>query len=153
MDPRHLRLVLGGGSLVSQVGRDLRAATEARLASFDVTAQQAAVLLHAARHESSPNQLAAQLGTDTAGMTRLLDRLEAKGLILRRPRLGDRRSVVVELTGEGRELVPRLVPVFGHIAHGLLAGFSEEEVEQLVALLQRMLGNLGGLGGPAVANQ
>ncbi|MFF4986474.1 MarR family winged helix-turn-helix transcriptional regulator [Streptosporangium saharense] len=153
MDPRHLRLVLGGGSLVSQVGRDLRAATEARLASFDVTAQQAAVLLHAARHESSPNQLAAQLGTDTAGMTRLLDRLEAKGLILRRPRPGDRRSVVVELTGEGRELVPRLVPVFGHIAHGLLEGFSEEEVEQLVALLQRMLGNLGGLGGPAVANQ
>lgn len=153
MDPRHLRLVLGGGSLVSQVGRDLRAATEARLTPFDVTAQQAAVLLHAARHESSPNQLAAQLGTDTAGMTRLLDRLEAKGLILRRPRLGDRRSVVVELTGEGRELVPRLVPVFGHIAHGLLEGFSEEEVEQLVALLQRMLGNLGGLGGPAVANQ
>ncbi|MFD0885072.1 MarR family winged helix-turn-helix transcriptional regulator [Streptosporangium algeriense] len=150
MEPRHMRLVLGGGSLVSQVGRDLRAATEAQLTPFDVTTQQAAVLLHAARHESSPNQLAAQLGTDTAGMTRLLDRLEAKGLILRSPRLGDRRSVVIELTGEGRELVPRLMPVFGRIAHRLLEGFSEEEVEQLLTLLQRMLGNLGG---PAPANQ
>ncbi|MFF0311326.1 MarR family winged helix-turn-helix transcriptional regulator [Streptosporangium sp. NPDC004379] len=153
MDPRHLRLVLGGGSLVNQVGRELRAAVEARLAPFGVTAQQAALLLHAARGEAGPGRLAAELGTDTAGMTRLLDRLEVKGLVRRRRSPEDRRAVVVEVTAEGRELVPALAPVFGRVARRLLDGFSAEEVEHLTGLLGRMLANLdagspGGDGNP-----
>jgi hypothetical protein len=74
-----IRLVLGGGSLIHRVSRELRTALEAQLAPFGVTAQQAGLLLRSARQEISPNQLAPLLGTDTAGMTRLLDRLEDKG--------------------------------------------------------------------------
>jgi hypothetical protein len=42
-------LVLGGGSLLHQVGRELATAVERQLAPYEVTAQQAALLLHAAR--------------------------------------------------------------------------------------------------------
>ncbi|KAA9377419.1 MarR family transcriptional regulator [Microbispora cellulosiformans] len=137
-----IQLVLGGGSLLNQVGRELRTVVDGMLAPYDLTAQQAALLLSAARQETSPNRLAPELGTDTAGMTRLLDRLEAKGLVRRRRHPDDRRSVVVEVTGQGRALVPRLAPVFGRASARLLAGLSEEEVRLLTALLERMLRNL-----------
>lgn len=137
-----IELVLGGGSLIHQVGRELSTAVERRLAEFDVTAQQAALLLHAAEAGTSPNRLAARLGTDTAGMTRLLDRLEGKGLLRREKHPGDRRSVVIVLTKQGRALVPRLAPAFGGISRQLLDGFSEPEIRRLTAMLRRMLENL-----------
>ncbi|GII75818.1 hypothetical protein Sru01_08000 [Sphaerisporangium rufum] len=143
-------LVLGTGAAVQQVGRDLRTAVEQRLAPLGVTSQQAAVLLQAAGGGISPNRLAPRIGTDTAGMTRLLDRLEAKGLVRRRRHAEDRRSVVIEVTAQGRALVPRLAPVFGQVGFALLAGFSEAELRLLEGLLDRMLGNLREIrtGGP-----
>ncbi|MFI5062583.1 MAG: MarR family winged helix-turn-helix transcriptional regulator [Streptosporangiales bacterium] len=135
-------LVLGGGSLLHQVARDLATALERQLAPFDITAQQAALLLHAARQQSSPSQLMTVLGTDTAGMTKLLDRLEAKGLIERRPNPGDRRSVLITLTKDGHALAPRLGPVFGRVTGQLFTGFSPDEIGVLTTMLQRMRGNL-----------
>jgi DNA-binding MarR family transcriptional regulator len=84
----------------------------------------------------------AMLGTDTAGMTKLLDRLEDKGLLQRRPHPDDRRAIIIELTDHGRALLPRLPPIFGQVTSQLLAGFSTNEVNQLTAMLQRMLDNL-----------
>lgn len=74
--------MLGGGSLLHRAAKELTTALERSLAPYDVTAQQAALLLRL-RTETGPSRLAAALGTDTAGMTRLLDRLEDKGLIRR----------------------------------------------------------------------
>ncbi|MFF4617549.1 MarR family winged helix-turn-helix transcriptional regulator [Nonomuraea jabiensis] len=82
------------------------------------------------------------LGTDTAGMTRLLDRLEAKGLLRRERHPEDRRSIVIELTDEGRALVPSLPPIFGRISRQVFAGFSPEEVAQVTDMLRRILENL-----------
>jgi DNA-binding MarR family transcriptional regulator len=137
-------LLLDSGRLVQQVARELSTALDRQLAPFDLTAQQAALLLRAARQETSPSQLKALLGTDTAGMTRLLDRLEAKGLLKRRRHPDDRRSIVIELTDETRALIPRVAPIFKRVNGQLLAGFTEPEVAQLTTTLQRMLDNLRG---------
>ena len=135
-------LVLGGGSLLSQVGRELTTAVERQLAPFGLTAQQAALLLNAAPGTSSPSQLAKQLGTDTAGMTRLLDRLQDKGFLQRTRHEDDRRAVVVELTPHGLSLVPKLPPIFGKITKRLFTGFTAAEITTLTGLLRRMLDNL-----------
>ncbi|WP_214105422.1 MarR family winged helix-turn-helix transcriptional regulator [Acrocarpospora catenulata] len=145
--PRHpqglpIGLVLGGGSLLHQVGRELGTALERQLAPHGITAQQAALLLHAGRQASGPSQLMALLGTDTAGMTKLLDRLEDKGLLQRRRHPQDRRAVIIELTEQGSALVPVLPPIFGRVTGRLLTGFTADEVGQLTAMLQRMLTNL-----------
>jgi DNA-binding MarR family transcriptional regulator len=139
-------LLLGGGSLVHQVARELNTALDRQLAPFDLTAQQAALLLRAARQETSPSQLKALLGTDTAGMTRLLDRLEAKGLLNRRRHPDDRRSIVIEPTDQARALIPRVAPIFRRVNGQLLAGLTEPEVTQLTTTLQRMLDNIRGTG-------
>src|SRR5262249_14444654 len=83
-DSTRLALVLRGGSLLTQVGRALNTALDRAFAELDLTAQQAALLMHAHKSDTSPTQLMARLGTDTAGMTKLIDRLEAKGLLARR---------------------------------------------------------------------
>jgi DNA-binding MarR family transcriptional regulator len=136
-------LSLGGGSLLHQVARDLATALDRQLAPFGLTAQQAALLLHVSRQPAaSPSQLMTALGTDTAGMTRLADRLEGKHLIKRHPNPQDRRSVLIALTEHGQALVPRLGPVFGGVTRRLFNGFSAGEIGDLTAMLERMAENL-----------
>lgn len=136
------KVILGSGSLVQQVARDLATALDRQLAPLDVTAQQAALLLHAARQQSTPSQLKEVLGTDTAGMTRLLDRLAGKGLLARQQHPDDRRAIVIVLTEQARALIPRLGPVFAGVTGQLLTGFTEAETDQLTDFLRRMRDNL-----------
>jgi DNA-binding MarR family transcriptional regulator len=136
-------LALGGGSLLNLLTRDLRTLVETQLAPLGITSQQAALLLMAGRSVASPAQVAAEIGTDTAGMTRLLDRLERKGLVRRARHPDDRRSVVIEVTEQGRALVPKLPPIFGRVSRQLFRGFSAAELEQLIGLLQRVRTNVG----------
>ena len=135
-------LILGGGAVLSQVARELTTAVERELAPLGLTSQQAALLLHASRGALSPSQLRRELGTDTAGMTRLVDRLAEKGLLVRQRHPEDRRAIVLELTPAGSALVPRLPPIFGGVSQRAFAGLSTEELGQVTALLQRMLDNL-----------
>jgi len=129
-------------TLVFHLGRELRTALDRRFTDHGITSQQAALLmLSRLLKEPSPVRMAARLGTDAAGMTRLLDRLEAKGLIVRRTSADDRRSVVIELGPRCKNLLPRLVPEFKTVNRGLLDGFSESEARQLRSMLVRLLGN------------
>lgn len=132
----------GVPSLIPQIARELRTALEAELAALGLTTQQGAVLMRVALGENIQNQLAQLVGTDTAGMSRLVDRLEAKGLVTRERHPDDRRSTVVAVTEAGKELLPQVMPTFGRVGTRLLDGFSEEEKAQATALLIRMRDNL-----------
>src|SRR3982074_1336014 len=129
-------------SLVCHLGRQLRTALDRRLTSQGITSQQAALLLLCRLvKEPNPIKMADRLGTHTAGMTRLLDRLEAKGLVIRRMNAGDRRSMVVELGPKSKDLLPRLFPAFRQVNKGLLDGFDEAELKELHFMLRRLLKN------------
>jgi DNA-binding MarR family transcriptional regulator len=134
--------VLGGGSLLQQLARDVTTQLDRRFASFGVTTQQASVLLYVCGGEASPRRLIEAVGTDTAGMTKLLDRLEAKELVTRHPSPADRRSVVIEPTERGLALVPVLSPVFGEVTRHLFDGFSDDEIANFTSYLRRMGENL-----------
>ncbi|GLK80084.1 MarR family winged helix-turn-helix transcriptional regulator [Methylopila turkensis] len=75
-------------------------------------------------------------------MVAMLDKLETMGLIARAPSLDDRRAALVQLTDAGRDAarIGGEALINGN-ARGL-QGFEPEEVGQLVALLQRLIGNL-----------
>ncbi|MET9019147.1 MarR family winged helix-turn-helix transcriptional regulator [Actinopolymorpha sp. NPDC004070] len=126
-------------SLIVRLARELRTALDQRFAPFGLTSQQAGLLVHVFTGQSSPRRLADLLGTDTAGITRLVDRLAAKELVRRAPDPADRRAVVVELTAAGRSLIPELPPVFEAVAADLTRGVDPGDA---AALLQTMLGNL-----------
>ncbi|NUR25868.1 MAG: winged helix-turn-helix transcriptional regulator [Catenulispora sp.] len=125
-------------SLVSQVGRGIRTTLDQRFGDLGLTSQQAGVLLHISGGTTSPRQLAGLVGTDTAGMTRLLDRLANKKYIRRRPGAGDRRAITVELTAAGRKLLPRLMPIFDGVADAITADISPTELTVVLRALESM---------------
>ena len=125
------------------LARDLRTAIERELAPHDVTSQQAALILAARRHRGiQPGRLAGPLGTDTAGMTRLVDRLEAKGLLVRRFSSRDRRMIAIQITDAGRALAPQLEAAFARVHARLVVGIDEQELGKLRALIGRLRENL-----------
>lgn len=146
--PTDVRDEVAVSTLVFHLGRELRTALDRRFESHGITSQQAALLL-LSRLLKEPNaiKMAARLGTDAAGMTRLLDRLERKQLIARRVSPDDRRLVVVELGPRGKRVLPRLVPEFRWAEKGLLDGFTKTESEQLNSMLRRLLKNARNLNG------
>jgi DNA-binding MarR family transcriptional regulator len=120
----------------------LRAALDQAFAETGLTSQQAGLLLHILGGESSPKQLAGLLGIDGAGMTRMLDRLERKGLVERRQDPGDRRAVHVTLTREGAALAPRLPAIFEQVSAGLLSELDLEEATRVLRSLSASLGDV-----------
>jgi DNA-binding MarR family transcriptional regulator len=129
-------------TLVFQTAREMRTALERKLASHGITSQQATLarLLRAwaRKKKPSPFQIAARLGTDGAGMTRLIDRLEAKGVVVRHIGSGDRRLISIELTPAGLAIAKKASPTFQSVNRQLLEGFSEQEVKQLTDMLRRL---------------
>jgi DNA-binding MarR family transcriptional regulator len=123
-------------SLVTQVARGVRTTLDQRFGELGLTAQQAGVLLHVYGGTTSPRRLADLLGTDTAGMTRLIDRLVEKDYLQRLPGTTDRRAITVELTDAGRELLPRLKPIFDDVADTITAGIPDETVPVVLEALQ-----------------
>ena len=86
-------------------------------------------------------ELARACELDAGAMTRLLDRLEAKGLCRRVRSLEDRREVHIELTEEGRAAAQEVPYVLSRVQNEHLAGFTREEWEQLKSYLRRILDN------------
>lgn len=85
--------------------------------------------------------LARECHLDAAAMTRLLDRLEAKGLCQRLRSQEDRRVVNLELTEAGREAAKEIPVVLSRVQNAYLAGFTQEEFEALKGFLRRILAN------------
>ncbi|WP_459546017.1 MarR family winged helix-turn-helix transcriptional regulator [Nocardia sp. X0981] len=134
--------VMRTASLLHDSARHLSKLVDRQLAAHGVTAQQAALLIELAGGTTSPKQLAATLGTDTAGTTRLIDRLEAKSLLRRHRATEDRRTVILELTESGRKLVPALVPAFAAAATVFFDGLTDADIRRTGDMLERALTNI-----------
>ena len=97
--------------IAARAWRLLRALLEAQqarwrrgLAERRLTTVQAHALMEMAEMPPGPmTRLAERLGVDPSWVTGLVDRLQARGEVARRPSPEDRRVKIVELTGAGRE--------------------------------------------------
>ncbi|SFM52539.1 MarR family winged helix-turn-helix transcriptional regulator [Variovorax sp. OV329] len=92
-------------------------------------------------HVTTVAELARECQLDTGAMTRLLDRLEAKDLVRRVRSQADRRVVNIELTDEGRAAAKDVPFYLAAVQNEYLAGFTQEEWEQLKGYLRRILDN------------
>ena len=86
-------------------------------------------------------ELARELQIDPGAMTRLLDRLESKGLCKRLRSTDDRRVVNLALTDEGMKAADKVPVALAEVMNAHLAGFSKAEWQQLKGFLRRMLDN------------
>ena len=132
----------GIGRLLSRVKMEMHEALDRELAPLDITAAQFVILMNLAGGEvDSASKLCKGVSYDPGAMTRMLDRLEGKGLIRRVRCADDRRKVILELTPEGKAVYPKLVASYVNVLNRFLHGFTKPEVRQLETLLSRMLVN------------
>ena len=104
-------------------------------------AQWAALFMLQSRRAATVAELARETQSDPGAMTRLLDRLEAKGFCRRERSTDDRRVVRVELTPEGEIAAQEVPVVLAQVLNEHLAGFSKSEWSQLKDMLRRMVAN------------
>jgi len=121
-----------------------------RLAKHGLTSAQWAPLfrMHKQGGAGTVAALARDLQMGGSAMTRLLDRLESKGLCRRVRCTEDRRVVNVALTPEGAAAVAPVPAVLVAVLDGHLAGFSETDRRALKRYMLRMLENGEGLRNP-----
>jgi DNA-binding MarR family transcriptional regulator len=105
---------------------------------YDITLQQYNVLriLRGAGDEGMPTlTIAERMVEEAPGITRLMDRLEVKGLVRRQRCAHDRRQVLCWLTPEGLDLVNRIDGPMHEADDDAVAMLSPEEQEKLVRML------------------
>ena len=127
------------GSLLSRAARQWRRAADAGLRPFDLTEATWLPLVHIARAPAPPRQkdLAASMSLDGSSVVRLLDNLEAAGLI-RRKEGDDRRAKIIVLTARGRAIADKVETVARRIRGDALTGLSDKDIATTVRVLQHV---------------
>jgi DNA-binding MarR family transcriptional regulator len=139
LDVRPLEVL----SRVTRLARHLDRARRAAFAKHDLEVWEFDVLAALRRagspHVLSPGQLLAQTLVTSGTMTNRIDRLEAQGLVQRRPHPDDRRGVHVRLTARGKERVDAALADLLAREKELLAGLTSRQQDGLSALLRQLV--------------
>lgn len=125
--------------LLKRALADLEGLHAVHLAPVGVSGRELGVLLLLQGSEATSQQQAAgRLGVDRTTMVGVIDALEAKGLVARRPDAGDRRRNVLELTEDGQAALELAVSASDVAERQLLARLDDAESAQLRTLLTRL---------------
>ena len=142
-NPRNYYPDCSVGFLMKRVLASMMQHAEVQLEPHDITHAQW-LPLYKLRHEGramKAAELARELQMDTGAMTRMLDRLEKKGLCKRVRSSEDRRIVLLQLTPQGESIAALAPAVMSEVMNKHLAGFSKSEWQALLGYLRRMLEN------------
>lgn len=132
--------------IVNQMAQEV----ERRMEPLGLTDAQWKPLLRLSLQDGATAALLARnCHLDAGGMTRLLDRLEAKGLCQRERSQEDRRVVHIALTGEGRAAAAQIPEQLESLQAQALQGFSAAEEAQLRQFLRRIRENVQALNAAA----
>ncbi|MFC3111088.1 MarR family winged helix-turn-helix transcriptional regulator [Undibacterium arcticum] len=130
------------GYLLARSRTMLAKAIDAALAEHNITHAQGSILIRLATGKSTTAaDFARELYIDAASMTRMIDRLEKRGLLAREPNPDDRRQFKLRLTNEGTTLAEKLPALYTATLNRSFSGFSAEELGFLKYLLRKLLAN------------
>ncbi|WP_019447171.1 MarR family transcriptional regulator [Cupriavidus sp. BIS7] len=114
---------------------------DAALRPLGITGQQMGILLSLMRGmANTPFEISKALGIDTGLMTRMLDKLESRGLLVRQRSVEDRRVIHLVLTETGREVADRIPEIAPEVLNDRLRNFSTEEFNEFLRLLRKFAG-------------
>lgn len=148
--PRHYRgdryrIEDSIGYLMKLALSALRRRLDRQMIEHDLTGVQMLPLVLIGRGVcATATELARLNDIDAGATTRLLDRLEAKGLLERARSAHDRRVVQLELTAAGRAIAEKIPYAIADTLNEALRDFSAAEVETLRSMLRRIVANTEG---------
>lgn len=131
------------GFMLSTTGRKLNQWLTSSFADYNVTSEQWSVLNRLIENDGvNQKELAALTEKDPTNVTRILDQLERKSLIVRKPHPTDRRSSLAFATAQGRQLNAQLAPLERQFIESILQGVSAEDKQTLITVLLQINDNL-----------
>ena len=135
-----------GGYLISRIKQAGTRIFDRMLAASGIDAfngAQGRILYVLWQHEDiSISSLSAKTSLANTTLTSMLDRMENSGLIVRKPDPADRRSRLIALTDKAKALQHDYELVSQQMNERYYIGFTESEILQFEAYLQRVLANL-----------
>jgi len=128
------------GFAINKARNLLAAELDAALKDLGITAQQMGILMSMRGGETqTPFELSKLLGIDTGLMTRMLDKLEDRGLLQRTRSLEDRRVVNLTLTRAGEKIAEELPHIAPVVVNRRLRKFTKSEFQEFRRLLNKFL--------------
>ncbi len=86
-----------------------------------------------------PSELAAEVGTGASHISKLVKRLEQRGLVERRPDPADSRATLVALTVPGAEATRHVFDLGDDLVNQVIRNWAEEDVADYTALTRRFV--------------
>jgi DNA-binding MarR family transcriptional regulator len=136
---------VAAGAAILRTGDMLRRHLETVLEPHGITWQQYNVLriLRGAGPDGLPTlSIGERMIEQTPGVTRLVDRLVAKGLVVRARGTLDLRQIICRLTPEGLALLARTDQPTDEADDFMLSALNEQQLDTLIDLLGRICGTL-----------
>ncbi|MBX6420205.1 MAG: winged helix-turn-helix transcriptional regulator [Nevskia sp.] len=142
-DTRTLEPSKSIGFLIKRCGVLMSQLAEREFEAHGMSFTQWLVLIRLRWCESlTATQLSEDMGHDLGALTRVVDSLERAGLVRRQRSRRDRRAVEIAITPRGRRVAGRTLPFIANLLNRLVEPFARQEIEALIALLQRLLARL-----------
>ncbi len=130
-------------SAIRSIGIRHRALADALLAPLGLHTGQEVLLLELdAQGPRSQGQLAVSSGCEPPTITGSVRKLEAAGLVVRRPSPTDGRVTIVELSDQGQALLPRLKTAWQQLAKQTIVGLTSTPLDQLTDALTDLAASL-----------
>jgi MarR family transcriptional regulator for hemolysin len=140
MAPSQAHIHAEIGRLLARLGRIWRRESDQALSDHGLSYATAISLLVLSRQGTSVRQgvLADELGIEGPSLVRLIDLLEAEGLVERREDPTDRRAKTLHLTAAGEAKVQEINRVLRRVRAGLLKDIGSKELAITFETLQRI---------------
>lgn len=132
-----LKILKVSKTIETELRERLRADFDSTLPRFDVMAA-----LYRTDQGLKMSELSGVLKVSNGNTTGIIDRLVKDGLVMRVPVEGDRRAMMVRLTGQGREHFKTLASVHEQWVSELLSSVSPADAEQLMEMLETIGTNI-----------
>jgi MarR family transcriptional regulator, transcriptional regulator for hemolysin len=131
------------GFLLKEVTRRYTQLFELRASDFALTLSQCKALIRLEKNEGvSQARLAELAEVDAMTMVRILDRMEADGLLERRPDPADRRARCLYLTSKAKPLLEQIWRLSDAIRAELFTGVAKSDRDVFMSVLERMHDNI-----------
>jgi len=125
-------------SAIRRIIRSFDLHSRSLVQSHGLTGPQATLLRALVNGPLTAGELANRINLSQGTVTDIMNRLESRGLVQRVRDQGDRRRVIVELSGRGREVVQGSLPLAQAHFADRLSELPEWEQSQLLSALQRI---------------
>lgn len=131
------------GIKVAKVRNSIKNEMELALIPYDITTTQFVVLVKLCEKDRmTQKDLAQETNYKQSALTLILDKLEAKKLIIREAKENDRRAYLIAITNEGRELEKNVIVIAKEQEKRILDGISTNEKEIFLNVLDKIFYNL-----------